>query len=211
MRRVSRRAEHWLVLAAGTAPALGLLVDGLRDDLGANPVETITHVTGDWTLRLLLATLAVTPLRRLLGWHRLAPHRRTLGLLAFSYACLHLATFVALDLGFDPGLLAEEVTERPYITVGFASFVLLVPLALTSTRGAIRRLGRRWQTLHRLVYLAAVGGVVHFLWSVKADQREPWLYAAVLAALLAGRLVPSRRRAALRRPGALTGAERGSG
>ncbi len=168
-------------------PAGALLVGALRDTLGANPIETVTHVTGGWTLRLLLATLMVTPLRRLFAWPWLAPYRRTLGLLAFSYACLHFATWLALDHFFDWAAIAEDVFERPYVTVGFTAFLCLVPLAITSTRGWIRRLGRRWVRLHRLVYAAAIAGVVHFLWLVKADLREPLIYGASLAAQLAVR------------------------
>ncbi len=168
-------------------PAGALLVGALRDTLGANPIEAITHATGDWTLRLLLATLMVTPLRRLLGWRWLAPYRRTLGLLAFSYACLHFATWLALDHFFDWAAIAEDVFERPYVTAGFTAFLCLVPLAITSTRGWIRRLGRRWVRLHRLVYAAAIAGVVHFLWLVKTDLREPLVYGAILAALLSVR------------------------
>lgn len=183
MARARRRRVHGALVALGLAPLAALVVGALRGELGANPVETVTHVTGDWTLRLLLATLAVTPLRRLLARPGLAPYRRTLGLLAFTYACLHFSTYLALDLTFDFGALAEDVAKRPYITVGFTAFCLLVPLAATSTRAMIRRLGRRWVTLHRLVYVAAVLGVVHFLWLVKADLRQPLVYAAVLALL----------------------------
>ena len=148
------------------------------------------HEPGRWTLRLLLATLSVTPLRRLTGQSWLAPQRRTLGLLCFSWATLHLATWVALDLAFDFGAVVEDVLERPYITAGFTGFLCLVPLAITSTRAWMGRLGRRWKQLHRLVYVAAVAGVVHFLWQVKADLLEPGIYAAVLALLLAARLIP---------------------
>ena len=183
-----RRWVHGALVALGLAPLGALVVGALRGELGANPVETVTHVTGEWTLRLLLATLAVTPLRRLLGRPGLAPYRRTLGLLAFTYACLHLATYVALDLTFDLGAVAEDVAKRPYITVGFTAFCLLVPLAATSTRAMVRRLGRRWVTLHRLVYVAAALGIVHFLWLVKADLRAPLAHGAVLALLLGLRL-----------------------
>ena len=188
MTRARRRMVHGVVVALGLAPLGALAAGALRGELGANPVETVTHVTGEWTLRLLLATLAVTPLRRILGRPGLAPYRRTLGLLAFTYACLHLATYVALDLTFDLGAVAEDVAKRPYITVGFTAFCLLVPLAATSTRAMVRRLGRRWVTLHRLVYVAATLGIVHFLWLVKADHRPPLVHAAVLALLLGMRL-----------------------
>jgi methionine sulfoxide reductase heme-binding subunit len=188
MTRARRRLVHGALVALGLAPLGALALGALRGDLGANPVETVTHVTGEWTLRLLLATLAVTPLRRILGRPGLAPYRRTLGLLAFGYACLHFATYVALDLTFDFGAVAEDVAKRPYITVGFTAFCLLIPLAATSTRAMARRLGRRWVTLHRLVYVAAVLGIVHFLWLVKADLRPPLVHAAVLAVLLGLRL-----------------------
>ncbi|MBW2413304.1 MAG: sulfoxide reductase heme-binding subunit YedZ [Deltaproteobacteria bacterium] len=176
-------------VALGLLPLLVLVVRALRDDLGANPIEEVSHETGQWTLRLLLATLAVTPLRRLSGWSWLAPQRRTLGLLCFAWAVLHVSTWVALDLAFDFGAVVEDVLDRPYITAGFTGFVCLVPLAVTSTRAWMRRLGRRWTRLHRLVYVAAAAGVVHFLWLVKADLLEPGIYAAVLALLLAARLV----------------------
>ncbi len=188
-----RRWAHAALVALGLAPLAGLALGALRGALGANPVETLTHATGAWTLRLLLATLAITPLRRFTGWSCLAPWRRSLGLLAFLYATLHLTTFLALDLGFALGRLAEEVAERPYVTLGFSALLLLVPLAITSTRGWQRRLGRRWLTLHRLVYGAAVLGVLHFVWLVKADLAEPLAYGAVLGGLFASRL--ARRRA----------------
>lgn len=195
LRRLQRAA-----VAAGLLPLLWLIAGALRGALGANPVETITHTTGAWALRLLVLTLAITPLRRLTGWQALAPFRRTAGLLAFGYAALHFATWVVLDLGFDLAAVAEDVAERPYITVGFATFLVLVPLAATSTRPAMRRLGRAWNRLHRLVYLAALGAVVHFLWLVKADLREPAIYGAIVAVLLGARLGwwLSSRRASLR-------------
>ncbi len=177
-----------LVIVVGVAPAAILLLDGLAGRLGANPIETLTHTTGDWTLRFLLASLAVTPARRLLGWSFLAPRRRTLGLFAFFYACMHLSTYVGLDLFFDWSILLEDVLERPYITAGFTGFLCLLPLAITSTRGWIRRLGRRWVRLHRLAYVAGVAGVVHYLWLTKADLLEPLVYAIILAALLGSRI-----------------------
>lgn len=185
---VSQRWIHVGLVVAALLPFFGLIQGALRDTLGANPIETITHTTGEWALRLLLATLAVTPLRRLFGWRRLAPYRRTLGLLAFSYVCLHFATYVVLDLSFDLAAVGEDIAERPYITAGFSAFLCLLPLALTSTRGWVRRLGRRWVQLHRLVYVAAGLAVIHFLWQVKADLREPLIYAVLLASLLAVRV-----------------------
>lgn len=170
-------------------PLAWLVADGLRGALGANPIEEITHRTGDWTIRLLLAALAVTPLRRLTGWNRLIRFRRTVGLLAFGYACTHFLTYVGLDQGLALAYVGEDVAKRPYITVGFAAFLLLVPLAVTSTQGWVRRLGgRRWNALHRLIYVAGAGGVLHYLWLVKGDQATPVYYAAVLVALLALRV-----------------------
>jgi len=172
-----------LVLLA-LVPLGALGVGALRDTLGANPIEAITHETGDWTLRLLLLTLAITPLRRMFGWRRLAPYRRTLGLLTFTYVSAHFATYLVFDQFFALDLILEDIAERPYITAGFTGFLCLLPLAITSTRSWIRRLGRRWPQLHRLVYVAALAGVIHFLWLVKADLREPLIYAALLALLL---------------------------
>lgn len=189
----ARRIAHLALVALGLVPLAGLALGAARGTLGANPVETITHTTGHWALRLLLATLAVTPLRRFAGWSFAAPWRRSLGLLAFGYAMLHFATFLVLDLGLDLSALGEEVAERPYVTLGFTALLLLAPLAVTSTRAWQRRLGRRWLTLHRAVYAAAVLAVLHFVWLVKADLAEPLAYAAVLAALFAVRWWPRRR------------------
>jgi sulfoxide reductase heme-binding subunit YedZ len=184
------------VLAA--LPAVVLAVDGLRGHLTADPIEEITHRTGWWAITLLMVTLAVTPVRRLTGWNHLVRMRRMLGLYAFFYAALHLLTYVVLDLFFAFDIFLEDVMERPYITVGMAAFTMLLALALTSTKGWIRRLGKRWQQLHRLVYVAALLGVVHFYWQVKADTREPLIYAGVLAALLAARVTAARAARAVR-------------
>jgi methionine sulfoxide reductase heme-binding subunit len=167
------------------------------DALGADPVAAIEHFLGIWALRLLLATLAITPLRQLSGQPVLLRFRRMLGLYAFAYASLHFAAYLVLDLGGYWAQVFEEIARRPYITVGFAAWLLLVPLAITSTQGWIRRLGRRWARLHRLVYATAVLAVLHFWWVVKSDIREPLLYAAILAVLLGWRLVRwwTRRRA----------------
>lgn len=164
----------------------GRLAWGLAaGELGPNPVETLTKETGIWALRLLLASLAVTPLRRLTGWHALVRYRRTLGLLAFTYALLHAATWAVFDHALAIEALAADVARRPFITAGFTAFVILVPLAATSTAGMIRRLGGpRWRRLHRLVYVGAALGVVHYYWLVKADTTLPLRYAAVLVALL---------------------------
>lgn len=168
----------------------GVLVwQAATQDLGANPVEALLHRSGGWTLRFLLLTLAVTPLRLLSGWTEVLQMRRMLGLFTFFYATLHFSIYALLDLGLDLGFLAEDIAERPYITVGFTAWLLLIPLAITSTRGMMRRLGRRWKKLHRLVYGIAVLGVLHFYWLVKADVREPLIYGGILLALLAVRLV----------------------
>ena len=194
-----RRGIHVAALALCLAPLVWLVQAFLSDGLGANPVEKVTHVTGEWALRFLLLTLAVTPVRKLTGWREIAPYRRTFGLCAFSYASLHLLTYLGFDLGFAWNLLGEDILERPYITVGFAAFCMLVPLAATSTRAAVRRLGRRWVSLHRSIYAAAVCAVVHFLWLVKADEREPLLYGGILAILLASRAFPRLQRVLRRR------------
>lgn len=156
--------------------------------LGANPIEFITRSTGTWTLVLLLVTLSITPLRRLTGYKALIRVRRMLGLFAFFYVCLHFTTYFWLDQFFDWAAILKDIKKRPFITVGFASFVLLIPLALTSTNAMMRRLGRRWQQLHRLAYLIGIGGVVHYWWLVKKDITQPALYALVLALLLGFRL-----------------------
>jgi sulfoxide reductase heme-binding subunit YedZ len=165
-----------------------------NDALGADPVQEITHFTGDWTLRLLLAALAVTPLRRVTGWTVLARFRRLVGLYAFFYACLHFATYLVLDLGGYWAQVLEDVVKRPYMMVGFSAWVLLLSLALTSTQASVRWLGRRWAQLHKVVYAAGVLGVLHYLWLVKADLREPLLYAAILAVLLVARVPGVARR-----------------
>ncbi len=168
--------------------------------LGANPVEAMEHWFGDWTLRFLLITLSITPLRKLLRMPSLIKFRRMFGLFAFFYGCAHFATYLWLDKFFNLHEILADVAKRKYITVGFAGFVLLIPLAITSTAGWIRRLGgKRWLALHRLIYFAAIAGVIHYLWLVKADIRKPLEYGAVLAVLLGYRLVmwwlaPRKRR-----------------
>lgn len=182
------------LVALALLPAAWLAVGAWRDALGANPIEAITHATGLWGLRFLLASLAITPLRRLSGWNWLISYRRTLGLLAFTYAMLHVATFVVLDHYFDWTAIVADVRKRPYVTAGALAFTCLVPLALTSTRGWIRRLGKRWTTLHRLAYVAALAVVIHYWWLVKADVRAPLWYGAALALLLLARTAPVARR-----------------
>ena len=177
------------LFAAALAPFTALVVTGATGGLGANPVEAITHTTGEWTLRLLLATLAITPLRHVTGWVSLTRLRRMVGLFAFFYLVLHFATYAVLDASLDLAYVVEDVADRLYITVGFAAFVMLAPLAATSTNAMVRRLGPlRWRRLHRLVYAAGVCGVLHYLWLVKADLREPLIYAGILTVLLAARL-----------------------
>lgn len=188
---VALRLAVWL-LAGGPLLWLAWLVAGGR--LGPNPVEFLEHYSGDWALRLLLVTLALTPLRRWSGRAEVLRVRRLLGLWAFVWICLHFATYLTFDLEWSAALLAEDLVERTYITLGFAAWLLLLPLALTSTRGWQRRLGRRWRSLHRLVYPAALLGALHFLWLVKADVREPLVYLGLLAVLLAARLPRRARR-----------------
>jgi len=167
------------------APLADLVWRGFHDQLGANPIEAITRGTGVWTLRILLLTLAITPARRLLGWPSLIRFRRMIGLFAFFYALLHLTTYLWLDKFFDMEEMRQDVVKRRFITAGLAAFLLMLPLALTSTAGWIRRLGgKRWQALHRLVYVSAAAAVVHYLWLVKVDIRPPAMYAALLLLLL---------------------------
>ena len=154
------------------------------DRLGANPIEEITHFTGQAALYLLLITLSVTPIRRLFGLTRLVRYRRMLGLFAFFYACMHFLSYFVLDQFFDFTEIGRDILKRPYITIGFAAFLLLIPLAVTSTDNMLRRLGKHWKTLHSLVYVCATLAILHFLWQVKADTREPLIFAAVLVVLL---------------------------
>jgi len=166
-----------------------LLYYGFTHDLTANPIEFITRFTGSWALIFLLASLSITPLRKIAGWNDLIKFRRMLGLFAFFYALLHFSTFIVLDHFFDFERIVKDIYKRPYVTAGFTAFLLLIPLAATSTAAMIRRLRKRWQQLHRLVYVAAIAGVIHFYWLVKADIRRPVQYGAVLALLLGCRLV----------------------
>jgi sulfoxide reductase heme-binding subunit YedZ len=167
-----------------------------NQDLTANPVEYLTHFSGDWTIRLLVTTLAVTPLRKVLGLPELIRFRRMIGLFAFFYGCLHFLVFLWLDKDFEVREMLKDVSKRPFITAGFAAFVLMVPLALTSTAGWIRRLGgRRWQLLHRLVYFSAIAAVVHYYWLVKSDTRLPVMYGSLVGMLLVYRAVESYRKA----------------
>ncbi len=183
-----------LLFALCLAPLGRLVFFAFTDRLGANPIEFVLRSLGTWTLTLLLITLSITPLRRLTGWNSLVRVRRMLGLFTFFYACLHFLTYAGVDQSFDLTAILADVVKHPYITVGFTCFVLLIPLAVTSTNAMQRRLGgKRWQQLHRLVYFIAVGGVVHYLWLVKKDITQPVLYGLALAALLGIRLVWRRR------------------
>jgi sulfoxide reductase heme-binding subunit YedZ len=178
-----------LIWVGCLVPAGILAVRAWRGDLTANPIELLTNWTGYTTLVLLMITLAVTPIRRMTGWNGVIKVRRLIGLFAFFYATIHFSIYIGLDQFFGWSYIVEDVIERPYITVGFTAFLLLIPLALTSTRGAIRRLGRRWQLLHRLVYVSASLGVLHYYWKVKADTREPLIFAAILLVLFSIRIV----------------------
>jgi sulfoxide reductase heme-binding subunit YedZ len=195
---MNHRRFWWLkagIWGACFIPLLRLGYLGLTGGLGANPIEFITLSTGTWTLVLLLSTLAITPLRIITGQNGLVKFRRLVGLFAFFYGCLHFLTYVWLDQFFDFPAMLRDVGKRPFITMGFTAFSLLVLLAATSTAGAIRRLGgRRWQWLHRLIYVSAIAAVIHFWWKVKADVRKPEIFAAVLALLLGFRFLFWARR-----------------
>src|ERR1700690_3245202 len=170
---------------AALIPLARLVWKGFHGGLGANPIEVITHSTGDWTLILILTTLSITPLRRLTRQYWLIGIRRMVGLFAFFYAFLHFLTYIWLDKFFAFHEMLKDIAKRPFITVGFSAFVLLIPLALTSTTWSIRRLGgKNWQRLHRLIYLTGILGVIHYFWLVKADHRKPIEYGIVLSILL---------------------------
>jgi sulfoxide reductase heme-binding subunit YedZ len=191
------RARKAALFLLGLAPLGWLAWRAWHRDLTANPIEFITHFTGDWTLRLIVATLAITPLRKALGLPELIRYRRMIGLFAFFYGSLHLLTYIWLDKFFDVHDMVKDVGKRPFITAGFTAFVLMIPLALTSTAGWIRRLGGRcWQRLHRLIYVTAIAAVVHYYWLVKSDIRLPVFYGVLVAMLLAWRvahrLAPAR-------------------
>jgi methionine sulfoxide reductase heme-binding subunit len=170
-------------------PLAVLVWKGFHDGLGANPVQFVEHWFGDWTLRFLILTLCITPLRKLLRLPLLIRFRRMLGLFAFFYVCLHFSTWLGLDRFFNLHEMWTDVLKRRFITVGFSGFVLMVPLAITSTTGWIRRLGgKRWQLLHRAIYFSAIAGVIHYYWLVKSDERKPLEYAAIVGVLLAWRI-----------------------
>jgi len=178
-----------VIFLASLTPLAALAWKAYSGNLGANPIEVITHATGDWTIRFLLITLSVTPLRKLTRQPWLIRFRRMFGLFAFFYGVLHFLTYIWLDKFFNFHEMLADIAKRRFITVGFTGFLLLIPLALTSTAGWIRRLGgKRWQMLHRLIYFSAIAGVIHYLWLVKADIRKPLQYAAILALLLGYRI-----------------------
>ncbi|HLK03287.1 MAG TPA: protein-methionine-sulfoxide reductase heme-binding subunit MsrQ [Candidatus Acidoferrum sp.] len=177
------------VFLVSSIPFVLLSVGLLRNDLGINPVETLQHTTGDWTLRFLVFTLAITPLRKVFQLPELIRYRRMLGLFAFFYVVLHFITYLGPDQSFNLSGMWDDVAKRKFVTVGFAAFLLLIPLAITSTSGMIRRLGgKRWQALHRLVYVSAILGVIHYYWLVKSDVRKPLFYGALVGILLLWRV-----------------------
>ena len=190
-----RKLIKSLVFAACLGPVAWLTYGAFMDALGANPIAAITNETGVWTLRFLAVTLLITPLRKLTKWNALIRYRRMFGLFAFFYGCLHFLTYVWLDQFFALEDSVKDVMKRPFITVGFTAFVLMIPLALTSTAGWIRRLGgKRWNLLHRLIYVSAVLGVIHYLWLVKADTIRPIRYGVVIGVLLVARAALAWRR-----------------
>jgi methionine sulfoxide reductase heme-binding subunit len=192
--RTQRFFVKSLVFLVALSPVMWLAYAAYTENLTANPIQAITQETGVWTLRFVAATLLITPLRRLTGWNWLIRFRRMLGLFAFFYGTLHFFTWFWLDQFFDWNAMVKDVIKRPFITVGFTAFVLMIPLALTSTTGWIRRLGgKRWNTLHRLIYATAILGVIHYYWLVKADTARPIRYGVVIGALLLARLVHTYR------------------
>jgi methionine sulfoxide reductase heme-binding subunit len=193
-----RRVAKVVLAVVSLVPALLLTRGLIQARLGPNPAETIQLETGIWAFRFLILTLVVTPVRRLTGWNEAIQYRRMLGLLAFFYAALHVTSYLAFDVLFAWGLFVEDVVKRPFITAGMIAFTAMVPLAITSTRGWIRRLGRRWQVLHRLIYVSAVGAAVHYLWKGKVIYGTPVIYAGLVAALLAFRVVWMARKRRVR-------------
>jgi sulfoxide reductase heme-binding subunit YedZ len=204
MSRRTRIALKVLVWGVCLAPLATLVYRAWTDDLGANPISFVTNTLGDWTLRILLASLAMTPLRIVFGLSWPIALRRLLGLLAFAYVCLHFSVWIVLDFFFDWPRMWADIVKRPYITIGMLGLTSLIPLAATSTTGMVRRLGaRNWTRLHRLAYLAGVCGVLHYIWLAKVGVRDPYWYAAALALLLGARAWAWGRRRAVRRRGAV--------
>ena len=195
-----RKLVKPIIFLFALVPLAWLVFAVLTGRTSANPAEDILLTTGIWALRFLLVTLAITPVRRATGWNVLIQYRRMLGLFAFFYACVHLFSYMAFDRLFEFGEILNDIAERPFITAGMTAFALMVPLAVTSTKGWIRRLGRRWQMLHRLVYFSAAAACLHFIWKVKVVLGEPVYYVAILATLLAFRLVWRFRSARRVRP-----------
>jgi sulfoxide reductase heme-binding subunit YedZ len=199
-----RRGARWVgsisfyATLLALIPLANLIFDAFTGGLGVEPIERFIRRSGFWALTLLVTTLAVTPVRRLTGWNRLIQARKPLGLMAFGYACLHLTTYVAVDQFFGFSYILDDILERPFITAGFTTFLLLLPLALTSTKSSIRRLGgKRWRRIHALIYPAGLLAVLHYYWLVKADTRPPLLYAAIVVTLLLLRVkFPASARAA---------------
>lgn len=194
MDRLRRHGLRLVVHLGALLPLADMIWDGAHGNLSADPIREITLRTGRWALILLIITLACTPANSWLGFRQAIRHRRTPGLYAFLYASLHFLTFLVLDYGLNPALLKDALLEKRYALAGLASFLILAALAMTSTRGWMRRLGRRWKQIHRLVYAAAIIAIIHFLWLVKADLSRPLRYGAVVAVLLALRLPMLRRR-----------------
>ena len=184
-------AVRFIIFIICLLPAVLLLTNFFLDELGANPFEELTRRSGEWTLRFLLIVLAITPLRKITGQGWLMTYRRMLGLYAYFYACFHLLTYLWFDQFFDWQEIYIDIIKRPFITVGILAFILLTPLAITSTNNWMKRLGKRWKQLHQAVYVIAILGVLHFIWLVKADLRTPLIYAAILLVLLGYRVVNS--------------------
>lgn len=196
-----QRLAKPVVFVAALLPALWLAFRTYTGRLSANPIEDLTLTTGIWALRLLVITLAITPMRRITGWSRLIQYRRMLGLFTFFYAFLHFVVWLTdrwLDPLFGPDLIFDDIAKRPFITMGMIAFVLMVPLAMTSTKGSIRRLGKRWILLHRLIYISGIAAVIHYLWKVKVATGSPVYYALIVGALLAFRVLWTLRKRAER-------------
>lgn len=194
--RATDRLLRLGAIAVACGPALALAGRAAIEGPGADPIKDWTHATGEWALRFLLISLAVTPLRRFAGLRGIAPLRRTFGLAAFAYALAHLLIWSVLDLGLEPAALVEDLTERPYVMAGVAAFSILAALAATSNRAAMKRLGARWVSLHRAVYAAALLALLHYFWLIKADLLPAWIHAAILTLLFAARLLWRFRRPA---------------
>ncbi len=206
-RKLAERSLRVGVFVLSLAPFARLAAEAATGGLGANPIEEVTHRTGWWALTFLMLTLGVTPVRRIIGWGALVKLRRMLGLFAFFYAALHFGIYIGLDQFFAFDYIFEDIAERPYITVGFTALLLMVPLALTSTKRMMKRLGgKRWNRLHKLVYPIAALGVLHFLWLVKADARQPLIFGGVLAVLLGYRALAGRLRQLRTQKARLSGA-----